>query len=485
LTTASKNVCDAKVYSMLETKLRGRYQIIRDLGKGGFSETYLAEDTDLPGNPHCVVKLLKPIFTDSESLEIAARLFEREAQVLYRVGSHDQIPRLLAHFEENQEFYLVQDYIPGTLLSKELAKGYKWSEEQAINFLKDLLQVLEFVHKEQVIHRDVKPANLIRRACDNKITLIDFGAVKEITAVMETSQGITVIGTPGYTPVEQRDGNPKFNSDIYAVGMTCIQGLTGVNPDTLQKKPEVFWNKQDVNPQLAAIIDKMVCRDHRRRYQSVPEVLQALSKLEQPTILQSLWNTKKALASVSIISIFIVTVAVLPVTQKAIHQLITAPQLILPINFSIYENSNYAIKIKYPQNWLKNEVEDKTTGEVARFSSYNGNNSDTGAEVILEIQPLKRTVALSEYTNLKVNEIVQFFPEAKIHESQAITLPNISVPVHEVVYSGKDNKLGIKRKAVWAVRDNTAYIVTYSASETEYNQYLSIAQTMLNSFELL
>ncbi|RUT02527.1 hypothetical protein DSM106972_060050 [Dulcicalothrix desertica PCC 7102] len=470
---------------MLETKLRGRYQIIRDLGKGGFSETYLALDMDLPGNPHCVVKLLKPIFTDSESLEIAARLFEREAQVLYRVGTHDQIPRLLAHFEENQEFYLVQEYIPGTLLSKELAKGQKWSEEQAINFLKDLLQILEFVHTEQVIHRDVKPANLIRRRSDNKITLIDFGAVKEITAVMETSQGITVIGTPGYTPVEQRDGNPKFNSDIYAVGMTCIQGLTGINPDTLQKKPEVVWNKQDVNPQLATIIDKMVCRDHRRRYQSVPEVLQALSKLEQPTLLESLWNTKKKVASVSVITILIISVAVLPVTHKIIQQLITAPLLLFPVNFSVYENLNYAIKIKYPQNWVKNEVEDKTTGELVRFSPYDRNNSDTGAEVIFEVQPLKRPLVLSEYTNLKVNEIIQFFPEAKIHESRSITLPNIPLPTHEVVYSGKDNKLGIKRKAVWTVKDNTAYIVTYSATESEYDKYLSTATTMINSLELL
>lgn len=470
---------------MLETKLRGRYQIIRDLGKGGFSETYLALDMDLPGNPHCVVKLLKPIFTDSESLEIAARLFEREAQVLYRVGTHDQIPRLLAHFEENQEFYLVQEYIPGTLLSKELAKGQKWNEEQAINFLKDLLQILEFVHTEQVIHRDVKPANLIRRASDNRITLIDFGAVKEITAVMETSQGITVIGTPGYTPVEQRDGNPKFNSDIYAVGMTCIQGLTGINPDTLQKKPEVVWNKRDVNPQLAAIIDKMICRDHRRRYQSVPEVLQALSKLEQPTLLESLWNTKKKVASVSVITILIISVAVLPVTHKVIQQLITAPLLLFPVNFSVYENLNYAIKIKYPQNWVKNEVEDKTTGELARFSPYDRNNSDTGAEVIFEVQPLKRPLVLSEYTNLKVNEIIQFFPEAKIHESRSITLPNIPLPTHEVVYSGKDNKIGIKRKAVWTVKDNTAYIITYSANESEYNKYLSIAQTMIDSLELL
>ncbi|OKH32902.1 serine/threonine protein kinase [Calothrix sp. HK-06] len=470
---------------MLQTKLRGRYQIIRDLGKGGFSETYLAEDMDLPGNPHCVVKLLKPIFTDSESLEIAARLFEREAQVLYRVGTHDQIPRLLAHFEENQEFYLVQEYIPGTLLSKELAKGQKWSEEQAINFLKDLLQILEFVHTEQVIHRDVKPANLIRRASDNKMTLIDFGAVKEITAVMETSQGITVIGTPGYTPVEQRDGNPKFNSDIYAVGMTCIQGLTGINPDTLQKKPEVVWNKQGINPQLATIIDKMVCRDHRRRYQSVPEVLQALSKLEQPTLLESLWKTKKTVASVSVISIFIISVALLPVTHKIIQQLITAPLLLFPVNLSVYENLNYAIKIKYPQNWVKNEVEDKTTGELVRFSPYDRNNSDTGAEVIFEVQPLKRPLVLSEYTNLKVNEIIQFFPEAKIHESRSVTLPNILLPTHEVVYSGKDNKLGIKRKAVWTVKDNTAYIVTYSATESEYDKYLSIATTMINSLELL
>ncbi|MBF2064753.1 MAG: serine/threonine protein kinase [Calothrix sp. C42_A2020_038] len=472
---------------MLETKLRGRYRIVRDLGKGGFSETYLAEDMDLPGNPHCVVKLLKPIFTDSESLEIAARLFEREAQVLYRLGNHDQIPRLLAHFEEDQQFYLVQEYISGTLLSKELTKGQKWSQNEAVSFLKDLLQILEFVHQEQVIHRDVKPANLIRRASDNKIALIDFGAVKEITAVMETSQGITIIGTPGYTPVEQRDGNPKFNSDIYAVGMTCIQGLTGVNPDTLQKKPEVIWNKQGINPQLAAIIDKMVCRDHRRRYQSVSEVLQALSKLNQPTLLQSLWSNKKAAISASIVGILIIGMSVMPTTQKILQQFASIPHLMFTENnYSFYKNSNYAIKIKYPHNWLKNEVEDKTTGEIARFSSPAQTDSETSAEVILEIQPLKQPIILEEYTNLKVNEIIQFFPQAKIHESNSITLPSTpNLAAHEVVYSGKDNNLSIKRRALWTIKDNTAYIITYSTQESEYDKYLNIAQTMIDSFDFL
>src|ERR671933_63504 len=166
---------------MLGKTLSGRYKIVKHLGGGGFGQTYIAEDLQLPGNPLCVVKQLKPKATEQLALQIARRLFDREAQVLYQLGNHDQIPRLLAHFEEEQEFYLVQEFIEGHELRQEMPIGVHLSETQVIAILQDILKVLEFVHQQDVIHRDIKPSNLIRRKRDGKIFLIDFGAVKQLS----------------------------------------------------------------------------------------------------------------------------------------------------------------------------------------------------------------------------------------------------------------------------------------------------------------
>lgn len=272
---------------MQNTALRGRYKIIKLLGSGGFGETYLAEDRDLPNRPICVVKRLQPKSNSPAVLQVAKRLFNSEAEVLYRLGNYEQIPRLLAHFEEDQQFYLVQEFIKGHDLSKELTPGKRWSEAQVIEFLEDILKTLEFVHQQKVIHRDIKPANLIRRKQDEKIILIDFGAVKEIETLVANTQGNThstiAVGTPGYMPNEQQGGKPRFSSDIYAAGMVAIQGLTGISPEQLPEDTtigEIIWRQQaQINDRLAAILDKMVRSHFRDRYHSVGEVLSDLHNL--------------------------------------------------------------------------------------------------------------------------------------------------------------------------------------------------------------
>lgn len=161
------------------------------MGRGGFGETYLAEDLDRPGQPKCVVKKLRAAFNSVKELEVAKRFFNTEAQVLYNLGDrHAQVTRLLAHFEENSNFYLVQDFVDRQDLSKKFASGKRWNESQATSFLKDILGILAFVHQQHVIHRDIKPANIIRRKQDGKLVLIDFGAVKELQTVVNT-QGNT------------------------------------------------------------------------------------------------------------------------------------------------------------------------------------------------------------------------------------------------------------------------------------------------------
>ncbi|AHJ28025.1 protein kinase [Nodularia spumigena CS-584] len=271
---------------MLGQLLDGRYQITKVLGAGGFGRTYVAEDTKLY-HSLCVVKQLKPMATDPMTLQVARRLFESEAQLLHKLGTHDQIPQLLAHFEENEEFFLVQQFIDGHPLSDELTPGKRLSEPYTIALLQNILQTLAFVHQNQVIHRDIKPPNLIRRNSDGKIVLIDFGAVKQISTQVVTRQGVTKmtvgIGTPGYMPSEQSRGIPKLSSDIYGVGIIGIQSLTGLMPQELEEDEqtaEIKWRDLvQVSPPLADILDKMIRYDFRQRYKSAVEALAAVQQL--------------------------------------------------------------------------------------------------------------------------------------------------------------------------------------------------------------
>jgi serine/threonine-protein kinase len=263
--------------------LQGRYKITKILNAGGFSKTYLAEDMQRPGNPICVVKQLVPYRQEPQYLEVARRLFSQEAEVLESLSHHPQIPTLLAYFEQDKEFYLVQEYIKGHVLEQELRDAQKLTETEVIAMLDDVLNVLGFVHKHNVIHRDIKPSNLIRREDDKKLVLIDFGAVKEISGFSVNSS--IIIGTPGYMSPEQMMGKPSLNSDIYALGLIGIQALTGVHPMNILENSatgELLWrDKAQVSNEIAAILDKMTRYGYLQRYQSVTEVLQDLENLNR------------------------------------------------------------------------------------------------------------------------------------------------------------------------------------------------------------
>jgi serine/threonine-protein kinase len=286
---------------MLGMKIGGRYNVFKHLGGGGFGQTYLAEDWHLPDRPVCVVKQLKPQATHPDAWKLARELFDREATVLHQLGKHDRIPQLLAHFEEEQEFYLVEEFIDGHDLSHEMTPGRKLPQEQVVALLIGILEILSFVHQQGVIHRDIKPSNLIRRKHDNQVVMIDFGAVKQIGAQTINPNGQTsvtvAIGSPGYMPNEQYGGKPRFCSDIYAVGIMGIQALTGLPPNCLPEDPtnsEIIWRNSEALPPearvpvgsaLAEVLDKMVRYDYRQRYQTVTEVLQELRSLQSGSTL--------------------------------------------------------------------------------------------------------------------------------------------------------------------------------------------------------
>lgn len=273
--------------------LGGRYKLLKQIGAGGFGQTFIAEDCHLPKHPRCVIKQLKPQFNSTQGLQTAKRLFDTEAEVLYQLGNHNQIPRLLAHFEQDNEFYLAQELVVGNPLSQELLTGQQWAEGQVITLLRSILTVLSFVHQQGVIHRDIKPSNLIHRRQDNQIVLIDFGAVKQASIQLaDPNSGPTrtiSIGTEGYMPNEQVAGNPRFSSDIYAVGKIGIQALTGISPKHLKEDPhtgELQWRQFAplVSPMFVEVLDQMVRYDFRTRYPSALEALNALESLAIPSI---------------------------------------------------------------------------------------------------------------------------------------------------------------------------------------------------------
>jgi serine/threonine protein kinase, bacterial len=243
---------------------------------------------------------------------MARELFEREARTLGKIGNHPQVPRLLDYFEEQEQFYLVQEYISGATLQQEVKANGVLSEAGVKQFLSEILPLLQYIHEQKVIHRDIKPANLIRRTQDARMVLIDFGAVKnQVTQVAPGQSGQTAltayaIGTPGFAPPEQMAMRPVYASDIYALGVTCIYLLTGKTPKDLDYNPttgEMMWEQLVyVSDHLTSVLRKMLDVSVRNRYQSAPEVLRALEmepyldSLAQGLLVKSDASTKEKTA---------------------------------------------------------------------------------------------------------------------------------------------------------------------------------------------
>jgi eukaryotic-like serine/threonine-protein kinase len=207
------------------------------------------------------------------------QLFHLEAAILARF-KHSQIPKQVECFEHQGDFFLVQDFVAGDDLSKEFTIGHQWSEAKVVRFLCEMLKVLGYVHQKQVIHGDIKPANIIRRWDNGQLCSIDFGAARDLSG--ESIALNTVVGTPGYRAPEQAEGVATFSSDIYALGMTAIQFVTGQYPLHLPKneQQEVVWRDlATISDRLAAILEQMTRVDERDRYECTTDVLADLETL--------------------------------------------------------------------------------------------------------------------------------------------------------------------------------------------------------------
>jgi WD40 repeat protein/tRNA A-37 threonylcarbamoyl transferase component Bud32 len=273
----------------LMSLLRNRFRVIRVLSdEGGFGRTYLAEDIDKL-NENCVVKQLAPKFQGTWAISKAMELFQKEAQRLKQLGEHSQIPTLLAYFEQDNYMFLVQQFVDGHNLLKELQWKVSYNSEDIKDILLSLLPVLKFIHDRGVIHRDIKPQNIIRRQSDGRLCLIDFGSSKQLTARVQMKMG-TSIGSHGYSPLEQiRDGAAYPASDLFSLGATCFHLLTGTSPFQLWMEHGYSWVKNwrkylraTVDQDLAKVLDGLLQKDIQQRYQSADEVIQDLTGNVEP-----------------------------------------------------------------------------------------------------------------------------------------------------------------------------------------------------------
>ncbi|OCR00445.1 serine/threonine protein kinase [Oscillatoriales cyanobacterium USR001] len=312
-----------------------RYRIIKPIGSNALGKTYLAADTRRPGYPQCVVRELRIPGKSAETPQIIKVIFQRKAETIEKIGRNDKIPSLLAYFEENQNLYLVEELIAGESLAQELTGGKSWTEEQAIAFLEEVLEILVFVHENGVIHRRIQPEHLIRRESDGKLVLIGFRLDKEINPLSNSMVGVqpyrsidsnsngdrynsdfTPTLTNGnlpevshvkeesgtlpqiqdkkqrsvskmaiYAPPEDSANHLHFNSDIYSVGMIAAQGLMGLSIQQLiqiksESESDKFFDRDRANcsMELANIIDKTIA-PFADRYQSATEVLAELKEL--------------------------------------------------------------------------------------------------------------------------------------------------------------------------------------------------------------
>lgn len=286
----SENSSDS--LSQYNSLLNNRYRIFKPLTTGGFSKTFLAVvEEPLLENRFCVIKQFFAERPGVHDYRKARELFHQESLLLALLGKHPQIPKFLDFFEQDEQLYLVQEWIDGQNLEEELAQEGAFNEAEIRQLLQQLLPVLQFVHDHQVIHRDIKPANIIRRRNNTQLVLVDFGAAKYARNNILEKTG-TLIGSPEYTAPEQVKGKAVFASDLYSLGVTCLHLLTQMSPFDLYDCSEDAWIWRSflpfpISPSLEQIFCKLLQKPIKQRYASATEVLADLNDLPKRILFPS------------------------------------------------------------------------------------------------------------------------------------------------------------------------------------------------------
>lgn len=285
-----------------------RYQVIKILKKDGCLQSVLAEDIQDASHRKCLIKQLIKVdsyspykWENKQSLKSLRRQLSKEAEILYKIGNYPGVPQIIDSFKAGSNYYLVQEFIEGKPLMDEFPVGKRdqkrWTEKQCLEMLQEVLGILQIIHENNAIHCNLNPNNLIRRASDGALVLINFSAVQPVRPLKELKPLTLPMGTFGYLPPEQLANYPQPNSDLYALGLIAIEALTGVHPGQLKVNSytgEICWQEELLGPvseDLVRILDLMVLSQAQKRYQSATEVQQAIASLlcpeKQPLILDA------------------------------------------------------------------------------------------------------------------------------------------------------------------------------------------------------
>ena len=265
--------------------LNNRYRIIELIAQGGFSKTFLAVDELKSPALSCVVK---QFLVQSQEKNIT--IFEEEARKLKELGQHPQIPALLDFFESDGFFYWVQEFVDGMNLAKVVELEGVLNESQVWDLLNNLLPVLKFIHDRDVIHGDIKPANILRVGSKaepwgrrspglppgnekvGQFVLVGFG---------------NGMGSAEYVAPEQLQGKAVFASDLYSLGVTCFYLLTGVSPFNLSPGIWTEYLQEKISDRFSHILDKLLQNDPKQRFQSADEVMRIMGTKPQISNLKS------------------------------------------------------------------------------------------------------------------------------------------------------------------------------------------------------
>ncbi|MFL0648424.1 protein kinase [Cylindrospermopsis raciborskii UAM/DH-BiRr] len=489
---------------IITTPENKQYEITEKLGNGSFGITFKAEE--LSTEQICVIKQFKPENNSPINLEIGLKLFKREAEKLRKI-KHNQIPKFIDYFNQESEYYLLQEYIEGHNLTKEITQNIK-DEEYVTRLIKDILEVLSFLHKNNLIHRDLKPSNILRRTNDNKIVLIDFGAVKEIISQSQiqnnNQEPHTLISSDGYAPLEQKQGYPNFSSDIYAVGVIAIQALTGqpihshifIHPTGNglgnQSNETLDWHRYapNISQPLSDIIDKMVMTNHRRRYQTAQEALEAIkSMLPSPPPYQP---PRTPISPTNIVGDNKDLKLRIIVTSGIGTSIIIAILLIDPIRniISNYFNPPPILNKKYTENNIEIAYSDQWDYKPQSFDAHlvefipkQSQSKDCTSKIFISRQELPTPLSVEEYKR-KVQEQIKKNNKIEITDETKGNTLLTKKSAYKLSYTMKENQCEFQILETGTVHDSKGYYISYKGLKGEYEKYLPTLEAMINTFDI-
>ncbi len=472
--------------------LNDRFELIKSLNplsEGAFGTIYLAKDILDTSNHTCVVKKLKQDWAD---LETAKRLFTNEAKILEKLATIPNLPKFIAYFQQNNDYYLVQEYLEGEPLSDFLCHN-KFDEAEALRFLRLLLNTLKAVHKLNLIHRDIKPSNIIKH--EKNYYLIDFGAAKLDYVELQNNSTIS-IGTPHYAAPEQLIGKPCFASDIYALGITIIQALTGLRPSEFTRDNEgniTQLKSLKIDKYFADCLNKMVAEKSLDRYQNIQDVINEISGFPTQTNPESYPIKKnKVFRNPKIVFLLLIILLGGGITTGIIFNPKKEPANNPRVPHTIYTayqeyvHDEYGFKIQYPDNWERIDINNPITNEVVIFKPKSSweKPSLENPQIIIEVEDLKSPESLEDSSKLAQDVIKKNSKHKILVDNFNQTLANS--PAYQLIYTiGEGDKITKKKMEIGMIRGDRRYIITYEASEQEYDKNQPIAKKIIESFQLL